>query len=383
MHKIIIQLLVSILPTSLCFAQNFDFEVHEIGRHGKLMGQTALVDLDSDDDLDWVYGLRGNLFWFEYQKPDQWVHHKLGKGAKTDVGGCPVDFDEDGKIDFLVGNAWYQNTGNPKEKEFRLRSGIETITSHDNIAVDLNGDTKLDIVSVSNDPGQKVLMWYESDTLPNKKWKATQIGEGIHGGIGPKGYGDIDGDGDNDIVRGNAWFENVDGKGGEWREHLSLIPAGGNRPDKYGLALKSWVIDLDNDGDLDVIEAEADTRNGRVFWFENMDRAKSWSYHGISKEETGQDFHSLAMADFDNDGDVDIFSGGGPLSTNVIEMFIWENKNGDGSLWIEHPLFKGKMCHEAVAGDVDGDGDIDICTKPWNGDNLHLFLENKLVTGEE
>jgi len=25
---------------------------------------------------------------------------------------------------------------------------------------------------------------------------------------------------------------------------------------------------------------------------------------------------------------------------------------------------------------VDGDGDIDICSKPWHG-NVHVYLENK------
>lgn len=80
---------------------------------------------------------------------------------------------------------------------------------------------------------------------------------------------------------------------------------------------------------------------------------------------------------------MDIFSGGGPLSKNEIEMFIWENKNGDESLWVEHSIGKGYMCHEGVAADVDGDGDIDICTKPWKGDNLHLFLIYTLITSKE
>jgi len=30
------------------------------------------------------------------------------------------------------------------------------------------------------------------------------------------------------------------------------------------------------------------------------------------------------------------------------------------------------------AAEVDGDGDIDICTKPWNG-NLHFYLRNMLT----
>lgn len=380
MKKIYLFLSVIILTSPFVHAQVFDFKDYEMGRHGKSMGQTALVDLDKDGDLDWIYGLRGELFWYEYQKANQWVHHKLGSGAKTDVGGCPIDINQDGNMDFMVGSGWYENTGNPKKEEFILHLDIGTITCHDNIAVDIDGDGKLDVAAVSNDPGQKLLIWYSTDTTSNMRWEATIIGEGIHGGIGPNGYGDLDADGDMDIVRGNAWFENLDGKGKKWKEHITLIPKGGNRPDKYGLALKSWVMDMDMDGDLDIIEAEADTPDGRVFWFENKRKAKKWRYHGISKEHTGQDFHSLAVADFDNDGDMDVFSGGGPLSSNKIEMYIWENKNGDGSQWKEHLLFTGKMCHEAVAADVDGDGDIDLCTKPWKGDNLHLFLENQLIT---
>ena len=371
-------LFIFILP--ICtWSQNFDFKIHKIGRHGAFMGQTALVDIDKDGDLDWVYGLRGELFFYEFQKANQWRHHKLGSGAKTDVGGCPIDINQDGLIDFMVGNAWYENTGNPMQEQFICHTNIGTLTSHDNIAVDIDGDDALDIVAVSNDPDQKLIMWYTTDTIANKIWSATKIGEGIHGGIGPKGYGDLDADGDMDIVRGNAWFENTDGNGVSWKEHEVLIPLGGNRPNKYGLSLKTWVIDIDKDGDLDIIEAEADTQNGRVFWFENLGKAKNWKYHAISKEQTGQDFHSLAVADFDNDGDMDIFSGGGPLSSNEIEMYVWENKNGDGSLWVEQILFRGKMCHEAVAADVDGDGDIDICTKPWKDDDLHLFLENQLI----
>jgi hypothetical protein len=135
---------------------------------------------------------------------------------------------------------------------------------------------------------------------------------------------------------------------------------------------------MDNDGDLDIVEAEADTPDGRIFWFENQESAKTWIYHGISDEHTNQDFHSLILADFDNDGDLDIFSGGGPLTPGTKKMFIWENKKGDSSEWEEHLILEGEKCHEAVGADVDNDGDIDICTKPWHG-SRHLFLENRLI----
>jgi hypothetical protein len=41
----------------------------------------------------------------------------------------------------------------------------------------------------------------------------------------------------------------------------------------------------------------------------------------------------------------------------------------------------GKRCHEAKAADVDGDGDIDICSKPWRG-SLHFYLRKTLVEGK-
>lgn len=382
MKKNIIQLILIHLLILNIDAQEFKFEYNEIGNHGNRMGQTSLTDIDNDGDLDWVYGCSGNMFWYEYRGVDRWVNHKLGEGAKTDVGGCPVDINNDGWIDFVAGDSWYQNTGNPGEEIFILHKNIGTISCHDNIAVDMDGDFTLDIVANSDDSAHPLLMWYKIPEDPAKPWLATKIGDGIHGGISPLGYGDLDNDNDMDIVRGDAWFENIDGRGKEWKQNKVLIPEGGSRPDKYGLALKTWVYDLDKDGDLDIIEAEADTKDGRVFWFENQNNSGTWVFHLVSNNHTGQDFHSLALADFDNDGDIDIFSGGGPLSQETHKMFIWENKNGDGSEWVEHLILEGKRCHEAVAADVDNDGDIDICTKPWHGD-LHIYLKNMLIDNEK
>jgi hypothetical protein len=246
------------------------------------------------------------------------------------------------------------------------------------VASDINRDGKLDMVAISDQKDHTVTVWYEIPANPRDKWIEHKIGGGIHGGVGPAGIGDLDGDGDNDVVRGDVWFENVDGKGLQWTEHAGLTPLGGHRPDRYGLAIKIWICDLDKDGDPDIVEAEADTVDGRVFWFQNQGKGMSFKCHPISPDHTKQDFHSLAVADFDNDGDLDVFSGGGPLTeTPPHKWFIWENKDGRGGGWIQHEILSGKRCHEAKAADVDGDGDIDICSKPWNGDE-HVYLRNLL-----
>jgi hypothetical protein len=54
--------------------------------------------------------------------------------------------------------------------------------------------------------------------------------------------------------------------------HQTLLPPGGSRSGPFGLALKTWVEDMNNDGMLDIVQAEADTEKGRVFWWENNKR---------------------------------------------------------------------------------------------------------------
>ncbi|MEN6576754.1 MAG: VCBS repeat-containing protein [Phycisphaerales bacterium] len=353
------------------------FECHKIAEVGDQMGQTSLVDIDKDGDLDWVVGERTRTWWFEYAGPDRWIQHDLGQGARTDVGGTAFDIDGDGWIDQATGTAWYRNTGKPRTEQFE-RFDVGSISCHDAVAADINGDGRLDVVAVSDQKDQVLTVWQEIPANPRDKWTVHKIGGGIHGGAGPKGVADLDGDGDNDVVRGDVWFENLDGKGLQWKEHPNLTPPGGNRPERYGLAIKVWVCDMDKDDDLDIVEAEADAVDARVLWFENQGKARSWQCRLISADRTKLDFHSLAVADFDNDGDLDAYSGGGPLSQDTRKCFIWENADGKALRWTEHKILEDKECHEAKAADVDGDGDIDICTKPWNG-SLHLYFRNMLV----
>src|SRR5690606_27897804 len=61
------------------------FEYHRIDNIGNQIGQTALVDLDDDGDLDWIAGQArrtsstgssgGDVWWWEYRGPDNWIRH--------------------------------------------------------------------------------------------------------------------------------------------------------------------------------------------------------------------------------------------------------------------------------------------------------------------
>lgn len=357
-----------------CIAQFPEFSYHEIARAGNKMGQTSLADIDKDGDLDWVVGCRnGEIWWFEFRGPDNWHPHTIGQQAVTDVAGTAFDVDKDGWIDQVSGENWYRNPGNSEHTTF-VEYNFGGTKAHDQVAADMDGDGMNDLVAMWD---KDILCWYKIPTQPTKNWQKIPIGAAVHGGIGPRGIGDLDNDGDNDVVRSNYWFENLDGKGMQWKEHRNI---NFGQPDsQYPYMTKSWVLDIDMDGDNDIMQSEGDCESGRLAWHENRDgKGRNWVVHMIL-ENSGQDLHSLAIADFDNDGDQDIFTGGGPLSKTAPQWILMENSGSRNITWKKHILLEGKECHEAVAADVDNDGDIDICSKPWNGD-LHIFLQNQLIS---
>ena len=60
------------------------------------MEQTALVDVNNNGYLDWVFGERGEMYWYQFISPSEWKLREIGKGARTDVGGCALDVTRNG-----------------------------------------------------------------------------------------------------------------------------------------------------------------------------------------------------------------------------------------------------------------------------------------------
>jgi len=118
---------------------------------------------------------------------------------------------------------------------------------------------------------------------------------------------DMDGDGDLDAIIGYegisverpvAWYERPDDPTGPWPEHLIGVVVGPQSLD---------VGDLDGDGDMDVVIGEHNLKEpatGRVLVFEND--GGNWPQHVVA---AGDEHHDGAqLSDIDNDGDLDIVS---------------------------------------------------------------------------
>jgi hypothetical protein len=362
-------------------------------------GAPALADFDKDGDLDFaVLNREDKIYWFENEGHDTWTRRVLGPVTGGQLGGATLDVDGDGWVDLVIGAFWYRNPQDPRQSEFQRYAYDTTIQReiHDIVTADMNGDEKLDVIVLGDGDG---CFWYNVPANPRagENWPRTTVtldvlnerGD-IHGGIQANGVGDLDGDGDADVVLTDRWYENV-GEGQDWKRHA--LPFGSRGP--WGLSSRSWIADLDGDSDSDLFMVHGDQQNSGAAWLENDGKKPPrFEVHFLANKAPGTrgSFHSLALADFDQDGDLDALVveqeddsilpvGAGP------RWFIFENLGGPGVRFEERVILDAKLGgHDVKVGDIDGDGDIDIASKVWNlwpgnanGGRFHAdFLENTL-----
>ena len=377
-------------------SHRFQFKPHIIDTDlpNGLYAQTALVDLDNDDRLEFITGQQyGTIFYYKYLAPDYWERRILGLDSPSDVGGCAFDVDGDGWVDFVTGGAWYQNSRHPEVpfKRFPFDEGLTAV--HDVIAADLDGDGRLEVITMSD---QNNLRFYKIPENPIRSWIRTDIGPAVHAGVS---VGDINGNGHQDLVRTNVWFENLRGDGSQWIVHhlgVNTSPPLDFQPYFAYYATHSVVCDMNRNGVNDIVLIDNEIPGGNVWWMENLNGdGSTWKRHEIFTPKEGDPkrgaYHSFYVGDFDGDGDLDIFScemeavpgDGSP------RYYIWENLDGLGGSWEEHPILDINLGgHAAMVGDVTGDGRMDVISKPWQaseanavgGKTFVVFLEN--VSGE-
>ncbi|GAB4464117.1 MAG: hypothetical protein OHK0029_33720 [Armatimonadaceae bacterium] len=373
---------------------DLDLPVFPAGEHVTgHYGHCLLTDLDNDGDLDLILGSNGKgssvstLYWYEYRAAHHWVRRTLGHDSWSDVGAVAVDINGDGCLDIVCDGVWYRNPGNARAGEFTRHifhpESQNGRGAHDIVAADIDRDGIPEIIVLHDGPGG--LHWYKIPRDPlNEPWEKRIIADGIHGAICPAGVADVDGDGCLDIVCGPVWYENVRGDGSEWKAH-EVIPFG--RPGPYGLCVRTVVTDLDRDGHNEIIMSEADIVGSRIAILKSPDRGKSWARQDLPQSFEYGSLHSLAVADFDGDGKLEIMANEQeellPDGRENPRWVLWAQDAENQ--WREHILLDARLGgHDMVLGDVNANGLPDVCSKVWNpapwngaGGKAHVdFLEN-------
>ena len=184
------------------------------------------------------------------------------------------DIDGDGDVDMFQGSGWLQNS-HPTWTRFNSTSLIGSLTPYDDpdrvSMADIDGDGDKDAVIGLLFETQSIptdLVWLEHPTDPTQEWPLHVIGGGIGGGFAMS-VGDVDNDGDVDVVLGEhvlqtrmLIFENID-DGASWVEH-EIDDGAGVAIDHHDGAL---LVDFENDGDLDIVSLG--WHNQKVWLYEN------------------------------------------------------------------------------------------------------------------
>lgn len=285
---------------------------------------TLILDVDKDGTNDFVIASYEKMVWYRRDKAaGTWTRCALEGGmppGSLEAGGDFADIDGDGDLDIVMGSAW---------------------------------------------KGQGGVWWWENpypNFDPRTPWKrrlAVQVGGQHHDQI----FGDFDGDGKKELV----FWDNKSAK-----LHLARIP--GNPADpwpstaiaslpKEGGAPEGLArADVNGDGKPDIV--------GGGWWFEHTG-GTAFKAHPVNPK---RQFSRCAAGHFIKGGlrpQILLGSGDG---VGPLELYQW-----DGAAWVAKTLIdKLDHGHTLAAGDIDGDGNLDILAgemhTPGPGDTCKTYL---------
>jgi hypothetical protein len=327
------------------------------------IGSLDWGDFDNDGDLDVL--VTGQSQSSSLTR----VYRNDGNGIFTDIeAGLTAanwskaswgDFDNDGFLDVLLTG---QNGSEPIAQIYRNNSG--TNFSNINAALtavwksaqawfDFDNDGDLDALITGMDAGALPLSRiYRNDGGTN----FVNINAGLQNvSDGSVITGDFDGDGDFDIVLtgrdsdGNPSTLYYRNDGAEGFSNINL-----NLPGVYYSTLA--VADYDNDGDLDLLLGglTSETRITRLF--RNIRNGSNLEFEMVNQSFSDVSGGSTAWGDMDNDGHIDIALAGWDGEP---QAEIYRN-NGDGTFTALNLGLTGGFWSSAACGDLDNDGDLDL-----------------------
>ncbi|MEM1115499.1 MAG: VCBS repeat-containing protein [Bacteroidota bacterium] len=377
-------------------------------RHGA--NALAIVDLTGDDAPE--------LFWGDFFSPSLFYYRNTGtptepvlvlEGDRYPVGqpltsggyNAPTygDGDADGDLDLVVGTQRglcfqsetavanlfaFENAGSASEADFRIVTDrlIEALDIGTRTAAtlgDLDADGDLDLLlgneADPTDPSRANLVYYENVgtasapalRLVDADYQALTYDFGAYA----PALGDLDGDGDLDLLVGgfNGRFALLQNDGTPAAPAFTRVDDRFQNVDagQYG---RATLGDLDADGDLDLVTGAS---NGRVRLYRNTGTAAEPRFETEGRgtpseadlafgaeigipDDVGQD-SAPALADLDGDGDLDLVVG-----TAEGVLFTYQNVGTPDAPAFEQAasVEAGRRRTVPALGDLTGDGLPDL-----------------------
>jgi hypothetical protein len=287
------------------------------------------------------------------------------------------DFNGDGWTDILVigfpGKEayWYEN---PKGGDglWKKHLAWDVVDNESPTFGDLLGTGKSVLLCTS---GGYIGYAQPNPAAPDEKWTFHKISPKggwqrfTHG----LGFGDINGDGRNDILEASGWWEQPKSLEGDpvWTKHEAQFGSGG---------AQMYAYDVNGDGKADVITS-LEAHGYGVAWFEQTDDngVIGWTKHiivGKTPEENPQGVkfsqpHAMWLQDMNGDGLLDIVTGKrfwahgptGDKEPDAPAVLYWFElkREGGKATYVAHSIDDNSgVGTQVTAGDVNGDGKPDV-----------------------
>ncbi|OUJ73537.1 hypothetical protein BXP70_14170 [Hymenobacter crusticola] len=194
-------------------------------------------------------------------------------------------------------------------------------------------------------------------------------------GTNPQGVtlGDVDGDGDLDVLTANNLANSV----ANGTVSIRLNNGDGTYTDGQEVTVGRGpysvkLADIDGDGDLDLLTPNSNVNSVSMRFNNGNGR-----FVGNQEVAVGNLPHDIALGDIDGDGDLDLLAANytvaNSLTTSTVSVRL---NNGNGIFSSYQEVLVGSRPLTVALGDVDNDGDLDFVTASSNGTTVSVRLNN-------
>ncbi|WP_299766142.1 T9SS type A sorting domain-containing protein [uncultured Dokdonia sp.] len=353
----------------------------EISKYWSRPSYPSIKDIDNDEDLDIICVINERIVSYDNTNGlgDMGLQKVIGRVyGEAELKTADINGDSYEDLYVIHGNSTLEWYSNDTQGSFDGPIFIDNTGYHSPTAGDIDGDGDLDIVYYKNNNNTASFGYYINTNGQGNFSAPVNISLLVNSrGVNELILSDIDGDTDLDIIYAIndgsgygkiAWFENTDGLGNFGSQNIITSDPSN----------KVITADIDSDGDLDIVSFSSEDE--LVEWYENTDGQANFS-SGQIIDNTSFSFRprEMTLEDIDHDGDLDVII----ASRNNATLFWYEHLNGIGDFDSNPNVMSTDIdgTNFVTTGDLNGDDISDIVTTADEDNHaISWYKNNGLLT---